>query len=280
MNGIILINKEQNWTSRDVVNKVGKILKTKKIGHTGTLDPMATGLLVLCVGKATKLVEILTNHDKEYIAEVTLGIETDTYDITGKVLNDCDAIFKKEAILKALKNMEKTYDQEVPIYSAVKINGKKLYEYARNNIEVTLPKHQVTIYSIQLLDLNYKDNKTIFTFKCKVSKGTYIRSLINDISKELNTIGVMSKLTRTKVGNFDLKDSYNINDELKITSLNEVFKDYFKVEVDEKLKQDIFNGKLIDNIYKKDEVVFTYNNEVIALYHNVDNKLKPFKMLF
>ena len=133
MNGILLVNKEPGITSRDVVNKVCKIFNTKKVGHTGTLDPLASGVLVLCIGSATKVVEILTSNDKEYEAEMLLGISTDTYDITGKVLKEEEVFVSEEQIKTALNSMIGTYDQEVPIYSAVKINGKKLYDYARNN---------------------------------------------------------------------------------------------------------------------------------------------------
>ena len=150
MNGILLVNKPSGMTSRDVVNKVSKILGTKKIGHTGTLDPMATGVLVLCIGTATKLVEMLTATTKEYEAEMALGIKTDSYDITGYVLENNSVIKKEEEVRAALMNMQGSYEQEVPIYSAVKINGKKLYEYAREIKQVELPKRMVTISNIEL----------------------------------------------------------------------------------------------------------------------------------
>ena len=145
INGIINIYKEKGYTSHDVVAVLRGICKQKKIGHTGTLDPIATGVLVLCIGKATKLVEVITSYDKEYEAEVILGIKTDTKDITGKILKEEKAIISKKNIEECLKKMIGTYNQTVPIYSAVKINGKKLYEYARNNEEIELPKRKVTI---------------------------------------------------------------------------------------------------------------------------------------
>lgn len=147
MNGILLINKEKDYTSRDVVNIVSKCLNTKKVGHTGTLDPIATGVLVICVGKATKLVDYLTSTYKEYEAEIILGISTDTYDITGNILKEENVKIEKKEIEKVLNNMIGTYLQEVPIYSAVKIDGKKLYEYARENKEIELPKREVDIKS-------------------------------------------------------------------------------------------------------------------------------------
>ena len=227
MDGIVLINKEKNCTSRDVVNQVSKILKTKKIGHTGTLDPIATGVLVLCIGKATKLVEVITSYDKEYEAEVILGIKTDTKDITGKILKEEKAIISKENIEKCLKQMIGTYNQTVPIYSAVKINGKKLYEYARNNEEIELPKRKVTIKELKLIsDITYEKEKTKFKIKCHVSKGTYIRSLIEDIATNLNTIGTMENLKRTKQGNFQIASANTIqdieNNKFKIYSIEEI----------------------------------------------------------
>jgi len=193
--GVIAINKEEGMTSFDVVNEISRIFGIKKVGHTGTLDPLATGVLIVAIGQATKIVELLTALDKEYIAGVKLGLQTDTYDITGKVLKEKEIPnnYNLEAVLKTFK---KTYLQEVPIYSAIKVNGRKLYEYARKNQQVNLPKKEVTIKSIELLD----QNQTTFKFKALVTKGTYIRSLINDIGRSLNTYATMTSLTRTKQG--------------------------------------------------------------------------------
>lgn len=281
MNGIIVVNKPKGITSRDVVNKVCKILNTKKVGHTGTLDPIASGTLVLCIGNATKLVEELTSYDKEYIATVKLGVLTDTLDTTGKVLKTQNTELKKEELIKVLNSFIGTYKQEVPIYSAVKINGKKLYEYARCNIDVTLPKRSVTIHDIELLDFN-KDN---YKFRVKVSKGTYIRSLIKDINDKLNVIGSMEDLIRTKQGMFSLDDSYTLdnieNKEYKLISIEEVLKNYNTFTIDEALYKKIKNGAIIDNTYNADKIVFKYNNKVIAIYKKYDkdhNRLKPYKM--
>ena len=281
MNGIIVVNKPKGITSRDVVNKVCKILNTKKVGHTGTLDPIASGTLVLCIGNATKLVEELTSYDKEYIATVKLGVLTDTLDTTGKVLKTQNTELKKEELIKVLNSFIGTYEQEVPIYSAVKINGKKLYEYARCNIDVTLPKRNVTIHDIELLDFN-KDN---YKFRVRVSKGTYIRSLIKDINDKLNVIGSMEDLIRTKQGMFSLDISYTLdnieNKEYKLISIEEVLKNYNTITIDEALYIKIKNGAIIDNTYNADKIVFKYNNKVIAIYKKYDkdhNKLKPYKM--
>lgn len=280
-NGLLVINKPKDVTSRDVVNEVSKILKTKKIGHTGTLDPIATGVLVLTVGKATKLSEIITSEEKVYQAEVILGVKTDTLDVTGNILDEYNTNYKEEDIIKILNSFVGTYNQEVPIYSAVKIKGKKLYEYARNNEDVTLPKRMVTIKDIKLDKLNYFDNKTVFKFTCKVSKGTYIRSLINDIANKLNTIGTMKNLIRIEQGKYNIKDSYTIedvkNNNYKIIPIKEALKDYFTVRVDEKLKFKVINGQILDNIYNQEYVLFI-DDDVIGLYKNEENKLKPYKM--
>ena len=207
MDGIIIIDKPKGWTSRDVVNKVSKILKTKKVGHTGTLDPLATGLLIICVGKATKIVELLSSEEKKYEAEILLGVQTDTLDLEGKIERD-EKVFKtKEDIEKAILSFHKKYMQEVPIYSAVKIHGKKLYEYAREKEAVVLPKKEVTIYKLTYKDIEYEHNRTKFKIDCIVSKGTYIRSLVRDLAVSMNTIGVMSNLRRTRHGVFSLKDA-------------------------------------------------------------------------
>ena len=278
MNGIIIIDKEKNMTSRDVVNKVSKILGTKKIGHTGTLDPLATGVLVLCVGKATKLVDLITGYDKEYIAKVCLGTLTDTLDITGNIIKEKETNITKEEIENTLKSFIPGYEQEVPIYSAVKINGKKLYEYARNGETVELPKRSIKINSIDLIsDIEYKNGKTYFSFITNVSKGTYIRSLINDIGKKLKTYGTMVELRRTKQGNFKIEDSSNIN-EPKIIKIEEILKDYYKKEIDGELYKKISNGVKIKNEENKDIVVFTHNKEVIAIYKKENEYLKPYKM--
>lgn len=278
MDGIIIVDKPKDYTSRDIVNIISKKLHTKKVGHTGTLDPNATGVLVLCIGKATKLVDLLTSTYKEYIAEVTLGIKTDTLDSMGIVLEKKDVSINNTDILKALDNFKGKYMQEVPLYSAVKINGMKLYEYARNDIHVELPKREVEIKEIELL--NIKNN--IFTFRTVVSKGTYIRSLVKDICTSLNTIGMMSNLRRVKQGTFDIKDAYTLddilNDNYKIMSIEDALSNIYKVDMDDALYKKVSNGVKLDNIYNKDMVLFKYNGHVVALYKNDNNILKMYKM--
>ena len=150
MNGILVVNKPDNYTSRDVVNIIGGILKTKKIGHTGTLDPIATGVLVVCIGNTTKLCELLTSEYKEYIATIKLGIKTDTLDTTGTIIETKDYNVSKNQIKEVLNTFLGTSIQTTPIYSAVKVNGKKLYEYAREGIQVELPKREINITNIEL----------------------------------------------------------------------------------------------------------------------------------
>lgn len=283
INGVLVVNKPKNCTSRDVVNKVGKILHTKKIGHTGTLDPIATGVLVLTIGKATKLTDFLTSTYKEYIAEVELGIETDTLDNTGTILKEEDAIYSQEQIMDSLNSFVGSYEQEVPKYSAVKVNGKKLYEYARNDEDVKLPKRMVTIREMQLLHYETKQDKTLFTFRCLVSKGTYIRSLIRDIAYQLGTVGIMTNLQRTKQGNFHLQQAYLEEDiekgNYKILTLEEVLKEYTIIQVKDEQVGKIKNGQFFKNIYHEEYVVFK-KEEVLAIYKDDNSILKPYKMLF
>lgn len=281
INGLLVVDKEKDMTSRDVVNEVSKIFKTKKVGHTGTLDPIATGVLVLTIGKATKLNELITATEKKYQVEAILGLKTDTLDITGNVLKKENTNFTKEEITNTLNSFLGSYNQEVPIYSAVKINGKKLYEYARNKENVTLPKRVVNIKEIVLDDINYIDDQTIIKFTCLVSKGTYIRSLVNDIAIKLNTVGTMKNLRRIKQGEYLIDKSYKLNDirnnNYQIISIKEALKDYFTVKVDEKLKFKVINGQKLANIYNQEYVLFV-DDDVIALYKSVNNELKPYKM--
>ena len=277
--GIILIDKPKGITSRDVINILNKKLNTKKIGHTGTLDPLATGLMVVCVNKATKLVELLTNHDKSYIAKVKLGIKTDTYDITGNVIEeDNDYKTSFEEIKKVLESFIGNYHQEVPIYSSVKINGKKLYEYARNNIKVDLPKHLVTIKEIELLSFDGDS----FTFKVSVSKGTYVRSLINDIGEKLNICMIMEELRRISVDKFCVSDA-NYPDDVSyddVIDIKEIV-DFPIVIANDELAKKIRNGVKVKNTYNYDMVLFVDDiGNNLAIYSTDDNGyLKSYRVL-
>lgn len=286
MDGIIVVNKPEGMTSRDVVNQVSQILHIKKIGHTGTLDPLATGVLVLCIGKATKLVELLTAYDKEYIATVLLGIKTDTGDITGTILEKRKVNVSSYQIKQALDHLIGSYLQTVPLYSAVKIHGKKLYEYARKKEEIILPKREVRIDHLeQIHDIKQIDHQIKFDIYCQVSKGTYIRSLIEDIAFELHTIGTMSALQRTKQGMFEIAMSSTLEqikkNDFRLYSIEEVLGAYHHVEVDQRLYQKIKNGSLLKNIYNQDIIVFTYQKKVISIYKPYEKDkdlIKPWKM--
>ena len=276
---IINVCKEKNMTSRDVVNIISKHLHTKKVGHTGTLDPLATGVLIVCTNHDTKLVDILTSKNKEYIATMRLGIQTDTGDITGNIIKKASYKVTKDQIIKVLNSFLGSSTQTVPIYSAVKINGKKLYEYARNGEEVTLPTREINISSIELLD--YHDD--LIKFKVTVSKGTYIRSLIEDIGKTLQTVATMEDLVRTKQGNYKIEDSYTLedikNDNYKPIPLNIVLKDYHTYNLNATEYFKVKNGsKMLLNIDDK-IVTLLYNNKPIALYRKENDIYRVYKML-
>ena len=282
MDGVIIIDKEKDYTSRDVVNLVGKYLHTKKVGHTGTLDPLATGVLVIAVNKGLKVINLINNDDKEYIASVKVGILTDTLDIEGKVLKTSDRVIDRDKLVEVLNSFKGKYLQEVPKYSAVKVNGKRLYEYARNNIDVELPNREVDIKKIELLE--YSENK--FTIRCLVSKGTYIRSLIRDIGERAGIYLTMDGLRRTKQGIFTIEDSYKLSNvekgEYKLLPLVEVLTNYKQIEVDNELLEKIKNGIILDNTYGENIVIFTKDKEVIAIYKRYDKditKIKPVHVL-
>ncbi len=277
-NGILVIKKDKGYTSRDVVNIISKEFGIKKVGHNGTLDPLATGVLVICLNRYTKLNELLSSNVKEYIAEVTLGIKTDTLDVEGTVLEEKETFVNKADLEETLKKYETTYEQEVPIYSAVKVNGKKLYEYARSGEDVVLPKKKVTIKEIELLD--FENNK--FTFKCLVSKGTYIRSLIRDILNDLNVIGTMSNLTRTKQGIFDIKDAYSLDDvkegNYKLLQIKDVL-GIDKVTVSDELKFKILNGNKVKGDYSDKVLFLDEDGRELAIYKKDNDDYKVEVML-
>ena len=276
--GVLLVNKPKGLTSRDVVNEIGKIFDTKKVGHNGTLDPEAEGLLVITINKATKINELLTCTDKEYIAEVKVGIETDTLDLEGNIVKTSERRVSKEILEDLFNNFPRKYLQTVPIYSAIKIDGKKLYDYARNNEKVELPKREVVIKELELID--YKED--CFKFRCVVSKGTYIRSIIKDMGEYLDIPCTMSSLKRTRQGKFKLDDAINLEDITINSNLITISNalDIDKREIKDKDYKKIINGASINNSYNTiDKVLFIKDNKEIAIYQNINNKLKCFKML-
>ena len=288
MNGIIVVNKPKDFTSRDIVNLACKKLNTKKIGHTGTLDPLATGVLVMGVNKGTKIIELLTSDDKEYEAEIMLGLLTTTNDITGSIIKENkDIKINLSEIKEAINKLIGVNNQTVPLYSAVHVNGKRLYEYARNNIEVELPKRDVNIYNIDLIsDIYYEDNRPCFNIRTTVSKGTYIRSLIDDIGKELGLYATMKNLKRTRQGIFLLEDAIEV-DEIsydKLIKIEDALSNYNRVFVDEDIAKSVKNGAIIDKIEDYENILI-YNKENILLalykvYEKDNNKMKPHKMFW
>lgn len=286
MNGIIVIDKPKDYTSRDIVNIVSKKLNTKKVGHTGTLDPLATGVLVLPIGRALKVSELLTSNTKEYIAEVILGYETDMLDITGTEIKRNIPSVTKEELLKVLKSYIGKYNQEVPLYSAVKVGGRKLYEYARSGTPVIPPSKEVEVYSLELIsDLKHIKGAVEFTIRCEVSKGTYIRSLIRDIAYSLNTYGTMKNLIRTRQGIFTLKDAYTLKDieenNYKLLSIKECLPNIKTTVIEEPLLTKVKNGMVLDNFFKENmSLLLDKEGKEIAIYiASRDNKVKPYKMI-
>ena len=225
MNGVIVINKEEDFTSFDVVAVVRKTLGEKKVGHMGTLDPNAKGVLPVLLGSATKAQDIIENHDKRYVASFRFGLLTDTLDIWGEVQRKEESHITKEALLSVLPNFVGDITQIPPMYSAVKVNGVRLYDLARQGKEVERTERTVTVYSIDLLDFDEKNQTGTLDIFC--SKGTYIRTLIDDIAKALNTIGTMTSLTRTVACSYTLADAITLN-ELKEAVANGDVNKYIK----------------------------------------------------
>ena len=281
MDGIMLINKGKNCTSNNVVNKVKHILN-EKTGHIGTLDPNATGLLPILIGKGTKLSQYLINHDKEYEVELKLGIKTDTADAEGKIVDERevpDNIIEKENVLNVLNSFIGKQKQVPPMYSAIKVNGKKLYEYARKNVEVEIQARDIEICKIKLNTINKTEKTVAFTVKC--SKGTYIRSLCEDIAEKLGTVGYMKELNRTKVGIFSIQDSitveelekYSTNKEklngylIKIESIfSKIYGDNNKIKLDNRKLELFTNGvKLSYNVEDGLYRIYDVTSEFIGI---------------
>lgn len=282
-NGVLNIDKPQGITSHDVVDIVRKIFPSIKVGHTGTLDPIATGVLPICIGKATKLSDELLSENKVYKVKMLLGVETDTYDITGKIvfantLNE-DEIYIKERIKRFIGKSS----QIPPIYSAIKIKGKKAYEYARNGENVSLKPREIEIFNIDDIDVNLRKRQVSFVVSC--TKGTYIRSLVHDIGIKLGCGATMIELKRLKTGDFDINDSIDLYEFLnleyldmldKIVSIEELYKDSKKINLNDKDYDKFLNGMAI-----KTDVP----NGIVRVYENLrykglgkvnDNLLKRF----
>ena len=276
MDGFIIVNKPKNFTSHDVCNKMRRILKTKKVGHSGTLDPLATGVLVIGVGKATKLLNYLENHDKTYVAEALFGIQTDSYDILGNVLNENPKNIPTDAqIDEALLKLKEQKTQIPPIYSAIKVDGKKLYDYAKNGEKVEILPRNVNIYSLKRVS-NIIDNKV--KIEVSANKGFYVRSLINDLGLELNTYAAMSDLTRIKAGNYGIEVAQTLEEieenGPKIYSIEDTFSYLKSIEVNDYIAKLVKNGVVLDERqFTLNEMFKIYhNNKLIAIYEPFDEK--------
>ena len=268
MDGILVIHKEAGMTSHDVVAQLRRILHIKKIGHSGTLDPQATGVLLVLVGKACKALPYLEDTDKEYVATMRLGERYDTDDIWGELqeTKDVTPISDFDSVLQEFKGDIKQYP---PMVSSVRVNGKKLYEYARNHETVERPLRDVTIYDIKAL------NQELLKFRVACSSGTYIRSLCVDIAEKTGNLGCMSSLVRTKVGRFSLEDACTLDDvkngNYTLHSLMEMFAGYTQIAYEP--IEDVFNGKKIKLSCDADEVMITHDQEIVAVYQRVKNDL-------
>lgn len=280
LNGIIIINKPKNYTSHDVVAKVKKLLKVKKVGHTGTLDPNATGVLPLLLDQGTKLSKYLMEHDKEYEVTLKLGIKTDTLDQEGTILEeqkvDWNKLPKVEEVLSSFVGKQK---QLPPMYSAIKVKGKKLYEYARKGQTVEIQPREIEIYKIELKRIEKEQNEITFQVAC--SKGTYIRSLCEDIATKLGTIGYMKELNRTKVGRFTLQDAISLEElennvskvEEKIVTMQELFQELPSIHLEEGQIEKFLNGVLL-KVEKPDGLYNIYQENYLGLGIVKQNRLK------
>ncbi|BFT66160.1 tRNA pseudouridine(55) synthase TruB [Parvimonas sp. KA00067] len=288
-NGILNVYKPKGFTSRDIVNIVRKIYKTKKVGHAGTLDPNATGVLPIAIGSATKLVDYIQTMGKSYIGEMALGINTDTLDIWGKSIESKEISLDKNKFFEVIKKYDnKKIMQLPPMYSALKKDGKRLYEYARAGIEVEREEREVEIYS--LIILNFYENKIRFEVSC--SKGTYIRTLFNDIASDTNNLSYMSSLCRNKYGMFKIEDSYSLErlktfneDELQktLTKIEDIFQ-YERIDFDKKYFKHISNGLRKTFDIDREGIFKIYCNNIFIgigeLISAEDKKLLKMKNIF
>ena len=296
LHGILNVYKEKGYTSHDVVAKLRGIVGQKKIGHTGTLDPDAEGVLPVCLGKATKVCDLLTDKDKTYRAVLLLGKTTDTQDLTGEVLNESDTCFLNEKEVEtAIQGFVGEYRQIPPMYSALKVNGKKLYELAREGKVIERKARTVYIRKIRILSIELPR----VTMEVTCSKGTYIRTLCQDIGEKLGVGGCMKSLLRTQVGRFSLEDSKTLQNiqELKengsleqiLIPVDSLFEDYRRVQVDKKQEPLLYNGNMFYMEGQKDvpydeEMVRVYDcdGKFVAIYrYNAENnQYKIVKMFF
>ena len=276
MDGFIIVNKPKDMTSHAVCNKIRSIMHTKKVGHSGTLDPLATGVLVVAVGKATKLINYLENQDKTYVAEALFGIQTDSYDILGNVLNKDDLSNPTDSEIDTQLEILKGSETQIPpIYSAIKVNGKKLYDYAKNGEMVEILPRKIKIHSLRRVS-NIIDKKV--SIEVSANKGFYVRSLINDLGTMLNTYAVMSNLIRTKAGKYDISISQTL-EEIKengpiIHSIEDTFSHLKRIDVNDYMAKLVLNGVILDERqFSLNEMFKIYHNDkLIAIYEPFDDK--------
>ncbi|MCK5780696.1 MAG: tRNA pseudouridine(55) synthase TruB [Psychrilyobacter sp.] len=285
MNGLINVDKPIGFTSFDVIRKLKKILNMKKIGHTGTLDPLATGVLVICLGRATKLANVIEATKKTYIADFILGSKTDTYDTEGEIIEKSEIRVSKIDVEQILGQFRGEIKQVPPMYSALKVNGKRLYELAREGVVIERKSREVTISKLELLE--FDEETQCGKLYCEVSKGTYIRSLIFDIGEELKTFAHMTGLRRTEVGEYKVEDGFTIEDMEKmgleedfsfVKSVEESFP-FEKVEL--KKEKDIklyINGNTIVCDKPNDRYKIYEKNKFIGLGEVIDKRLKGWKV--
>lgn len=299
MEGVVLLHKPKGMTSHDCVFKLRKILREKRIGHTGTLDPDVTGVLPICVGRATKIAQFLTSETKTYEGEVTLGFSTTTEDASGEIVEkqDVNRMITRKEVESVLENLTGTLEQVPPMYSAVKVNGKKLYEYARAGIEVERPVRTITIHEFTLLDdREVFEGATIsFRFRVTCSKGTYVRTLAVMIGEKLGFPAHMSDLVRTASGEFHLDDCISFEEieqnvqngtvESIFISIDEALHKFPKIIVNEEQAEKVKNGMFLPN---KEQLiapfitVFDENERCLAIYEHhpkLPGMLKPMKVL-
>ncbi len=272
MDAFVVINKEKGLTSHDVCNRIKKIFNTSHVGHTGTLDPNTTGVLVVAINKACKLMPLLVEHVKEYKTTVLFGMSSDTLDITGNILEKKKCDISLELLDKALSELKETKTQIPPMYSSIKVNGKKLYEYARKNQEVKLEPRNIEIYDLK----RESDIYEIDGFKCvdiymKVSKGFYVRSFARDLGEKLNVLSLMYELDRISSGSFTKEMAVSLDDEFikdKIISIEDVFFNLESIEVSDYMKKMIYNGMVLDERQIKTDKPFKvyHNHKLIAIY--------------
>lgn len=292
LNGVLVINKEAGMTSADVVYHLRKILHIRKMGHAGTLDPEVTGVLPIAIGQATKLIELMHQRPKEYQGQGLFGYATDSYDLDGKVLSEkkMTTPFASETIQKAMNTFLGDIEQVPPIYSAVKVKGKKLYEYAREGISVERPKRKVNITEYQLVDepvFNSEKGQEEFSFKIKCSKGTYVRSLVNDLGEKLDQPAVMTKLQRTASSGFNISQAVTF-EEVKanvediadlIQPIEAFFTDYKAHDLTSAQWSRVKNGASIELQTDAKKVALRYNKKVKAIYQKSGKLYKPDLML-